>query len=98
MGQKLAASLLISALDRDERSASRPDLFIPHRGTSPRYFFYKSLSEPQSRFGRCEVEKILLLSSGTWTLVTQPVARLYTDWDIAAPELYVNRDNYTKER
>jgi hypothetical protein len=64
---------LSSTLDGREWSASRPDRFTP--GESSGYPMDRTLFGPQSRSGRCEVQKHLLLLLG----IEHRPARRYTD-------------------
>jgi hypothetical protein len=53
----IAPPFLISAQDGGEWSPSRPRHFTP-RGRNPRYPLYRKVGGPQSRSGRCGVQKI----------------------------------------
>jgi hypothetical protein len=65
--EDIAPPFLISALNDDDWSASRPGRFTPDG--KPRFPLYRRLGGPQSRSGRCGVENYLLPLPGIepWT-------------------------------
>jgi hypothetical protein len=59
----------------------RPSLFSP-KERAPRYQFYKRLGGPQSRSGRCGVQRDFLPPPGTEPRSSSLRVRRYTDWAI----------------
>jgi hypothetical protein len=70
----IAPTLLTSALDGGERSASLPGLFTSGESAPSIHWIGRRPGGPQSRSGRCEEKKNLSLP-GIEPLAAQPVAR-----------------------